>query len=446
MDNDKEVRMKGKRRVWLWGLGITVLVPAVLTGGMLASLNVEITEGGAHSRINVPLPLADSQGIAIHAYGGTAETDARFTGWLDGPIVRRGPEGRWRARWFCEGRVEERDGAGESLDVPCAGTTHRIALRAPPMLPDVLPMPAKVAVLSDLEGNAAFLDEALPRMGIVNAEGRWAFGIGHLVVLGDVVDRGRDVHAVLWTLYLLAGEAADAGGALHLVLGNHEQYVLAANISRAHPDHRHALQALGGYAEPFARDTVLGDWLRSRPVALQLGEVLFVHGGISPAVLDRGLSVNALNAASRAYWSGANATPTPALDSVFLPDGVTQYRGLLQAVEGRYAQADAAHVERVLAHFGVRQLVIAHTPVPRAQARYDGAVMAVNVNDNSATPSVLRYEGETPRVEDIGVPRRLVDNPSVHARPLDLTSDADRALLKRTMVAMQDLAALPQPY
>jgi hypothetical protein len=100
----------------------------------------------------------------------------------------------------------------------------------------------------------------------------------------------------------------------------------------------------------------------------------------------------------------------------------------------------------VLAHFGVRQLVIAHTPVPRAQARYDGAVMAVNVNDNSATPSVLRYEGETPRVEDIGVPRRLVDNPSVHARPLDLTSDADRALLKRTMVAMQDLAALPQPY
>jgi hypothetical protein len=56
--------------------------------------------------------------------------------------------------------------------------------------------------------------------------GHWQFGQGHLVILGDSVDRGRDVFAVLWRLYGLAGQASATGGAVHVVLGNHEQHCL----------------------------------------------------------------------------------------------------------------------------------------------------------------------------------------------------------------------------
>lgn len=447
MTMDTDVR-KRRRRRWAWGLAAVVGLPTGLLAWSLANLGVEITDGGAHSRLHVPLPLAQGRGIAIPAYGGTAEADARFAGWLDGPIVQRAIDGRWRARWFCEGRVSEAEGTGDALDIACAGATRRFALTPPPPIADQLPMPDHVVVLSDLEGNAPFLEVALPRLGIVDASGRWAFGDGHLVVLGDVVDRGRNVHAVLWTLYRLAGEAAKSGGAVHLVLGNHEQYVLAANISRAHPDHRHALQAMGGYAAPLAPGTVLGEWLRSRPVALQLGEVLFVHGGISPAVVDRRTGVEALNAASRAYWRGTAGAgrPSAALDSVFLPDGVTQYRGLVQGVEGLYAPADTAHVQRMLGHFGVRQVVIAHTAVPTVTSRFDGAVMAVNVNDNASAPTVLQYVRGEAKVVDIGVPRQLAENPSARARRLDLTRAEDRAVVMRTVAAMQALADLPTPY
>src|SRR3546814_5734386 len=85
-----------------------------------------------------------------------------------------------------------------SLHVECAGTRHVFPLYSPQVPPAVAPMPARVAVLSDLEGNIAFLEQALRRLGVVDADGKWAYGGGHLVVLGDSVDRGRDVFAVLW--------------------------------------------------------------------------------------------------------------------------------------------------------------------------------------------------------------------------------------------------------
>src|SRR3546814_715270 len=140
-----------------------------------------------------------------------------------------------------------------SLHVECAGTRHVFPLYSPQVPPAVAPMPARVAVLSDLEGNIAFLEQALRRLGVVGADGQWAYGGGHLVVLGDSVDRGRDVFAVLWRLHGLSGQAGMAGGAVHVVLGNHEQYTLRANPSRANAEHLHALNAMGGYRHAFAR-------------------------------------------------------------------------------------------------------------------------------------------------------------------------------------------------
>src|SRR3546814_8824354 len=128
-----------------------------------------------------------------------------------------------------------------------------------------------------------------------SADGQWAEGGGHLGVLGDSVGRGRDAVAVLGRLHGLAGQAGMAGGAVHVVLGNHEQYMLRANPSRANAEHLHALNAMGGYRHAFAADTMIGEWLRQQPVALKLGSVLFVHGGISPRVARPGPDVGQLN-------------------------------------------------------------------------------------------------------------------------------------------------------
>src|SRR3546814_17085403 len=87
-----------------------------------------------------------------------------------------------------------------------------------------------------------------------------------------------------------------------VVLGNHEQYMLRANPSRANAEHLHALNAMGGYRHAFAADTMIGEWLRQPPVALKLGSVLFVHGGVSPPVARTGLTLEQTNAAMPDYW------------------------------------------------------------------------------------------------------------------------------------------------
>ena len=69
----------------------------------------------------------------------------------------------------------------------------------------------------------------------------WAAGRAHVVSLGDLLDRGADSRKVMDLLMRLQGEAAAAGGQLHVVLGNHEamnllgdlRYVVPASTPRS---------------------------------------------------------------------------------------------------------------------------------------------------------------------------------------------------------------------
>src|SRR3546814_11275299 len=102
---------------------------------------------------------------------------------------------------------------------------------------------------------------------------------------------------------------------------------------------------MGGYRHAFAADTMIGEWLRQQPVALKLGSVLFVHGGISPQVARTGLTVDQLNAAMQDYWNdNAPHPPSPGLDAVLGHAGVTQYRGWVRALADRSPKDSDAQV------------------------------------------------------------------------------------------------------
>lgn len=424
-----------------------VVCTGLLIGGSLmlvAAAKVESTPHGVHQRLLVPLP--GSGAIALPIYSGTGDA-ARIPGFLDGPVVSHVPDGEWTARWFCEDRVHQMTGRGELLEVHCGGTRHAFVLTDAPASAPVGPMPAKLVVISDLEGNRRFLDAALARLGVADADGNWGYGDGHLVVLGDSVDRGRDVFAVLWRLYALSQQAHAAGGAVHVVLGNHEQYVLRSNYSRAHPEHRYAMMKMGGYAEALASGTVIGDWLRAQPVALQLGRVVFVHGGISPRVVDADLTIPVLNAASRDYLTagGKNASPA-ALEAIFGVEGLTQYRGYLTALPEAYPLASREQIDAALVEFSADRIVVAHTLVDRVESRHQGRVYAVDVNSDHARPEVLLFENGEPHVIDTGVPRMIADDASPMLREVGLFNPADRAMLGDMCREMRRMAGLPHPY
>lgn len=430
---------------WGGGLALAALVAALLAGAVLLSrASVETTAAGSPTRLRLHLP--GGRDMAFPVYAATGE--APIPGFLDGPVVRRGTGGAWSATWFCEDRVRRSTlpASARALQLECDGRRHAFPLYTPQIPPAVAPMPAWVAVLSDLEGNIAFLDQALRRLGITDAGGDWRYGSGHLVVLGDSVDRGRDVFAVLWTLHRLSAQAARDGGAVHVVLGNHEQYMLRTNPTRAHPDHLAALNAMGGYRTAFAADTVIGEWLRRQPAALKLGDVLFVHAGISAATAATGLSVGQLNAAMHDYWNTPGDHPTSAaLDAVLGATGVTQYRGWFRAQEGRYPKASDDEVAAALDRFGARLAVVAHTIVPRIQLLHDGRVYAVDVNHEESATEALVFEEGSPRVVDIGLPRNIPRREPAF-REFSLLDAGDRALLVAMARDLRRLSSLPYPY
>src|SRR5689334_4390589 len=149
----------------------------------------------------------------------------------------------------------------------------------------------RVVAIGDVHGAYQRLVDILRTTGLVDARLRWSGQKTHLVQLGDVVDRGPDSRKTLDLLRRLEGEAAQAGGAVHLLLGNHEvmrmmgdmRYVHPAEyeafklpeseqiredfVSRAAPSVRDELrrQTPLGYFEmrlAFGRQGICGQWLR----------------------------------------------------------------------------------------------------------------------------------------------------------------------------------------
>jgi hypothetical protein len=166
---------------------------------------------------------------------------------------------------------------------------------------------------------------------VLDDDDRWVAGRAHVVSLGDLLDRGADSRKVMDLLMRLQTEARTAGGALHVVLGNHEAMNVLGDLRYVDPgefaayvdlepaglreQRRRAWEALHGagagtafdqkfpagyfgHRAALAPDGRYGQWLLGLPVAVVLDDTLFLHAGPSSAL--RGLSVTELNARYRA--------------------------------------------------------------------------------------------------------------------------------------------------
>lgn len=429
-------------KMWIGAVAALTLLIFLALLQLLWSSRIETTQHGVHVRLLIPTGTKAVIGVPTYAGTGDAPVLPRF---LDGPVVRREADKQWRASWFCEDRVYHRHGRTATLEIDCAGQRSSYPIQSQaPLAPAVFAQPARMLILSDIEGNARFLDAALRELGVMNQDGRWTYGAGHLVIAGDAVDRGREVFAVLWRLYALSIDAAQAGGAVHLVLGNHEQYLLQGNPSRAHREHLHALERLGGQMAAFAPDTILGHWLRQQPVLIQAGDILVTHGGISPEVAASGLGVAQLNDAMRRYWRGEKAS-TSELEAVIGLAGLSQYRGYFESKKDLYAKAGNDDLASILGRYDARAVVVGHTAVERIETLYEGRVHAVNVNSDTAASEALLFEHGNARTVSLASQRGLAKE-SRHSRPLHLTRGDDWHTLGRLLQSGYQLAQLPFPY
>lgn len=267
------------------------------------------------------------------------------------------------------------------------------------------PMPSRLVVASDFEGNFQAFAELLGTHDVVDRKLHWSFGDGHLVLLGDLVDRGDNVLPLLWLVYRLEAEAEAAGGRVHYVLGNHEHMLLSGDTRYLHPKYHASMQALGETHDAlWNSDSELGRWLRSKPVAVKIGDWLFTHGGVSPELLASRPSLQEIDAAAAATIGlSMDAMPDARQrDLVHGRNGLLWYRGMAVARPDA-PKSDAAHVQAVLEHFGVSRVAIGHSLVQHVGSDYDGAVVRVDVPHAEGTVEGLLVEaGEAWRIDTLG--------------------------------------------
>jgi hypothetical protein len=311
-------------------------------------------------------------------------------------------QGNWTARWFDpdRGPGSMRVAPDGEVRVPAAENRPAFDVRLRPAAsvePGVRPWPAgkEVFVLADTHGEFEITTELLIRQRVIDEGLSWTFGRGHLVVLGDMFDRGAHQTEIVWLLYKLEAEASAAGGKVHVCLGNHEVMVLAGDLRYLHaryPEEAKAL-AVGRYSDLWGKDTLLGQWLRTKPAVLKLGRTLFLHGGISTLMNESGLSLEEINGTLRAWLNGEKEKDDPQVALIRGSLGPLWYRGYFpqhrKAGEGLPAEVVATRQR-----FDVDRIAVGHTVVDRVHLLYGGTVIAVQVYPvRDKTTGAMNMEG-----------------------------------------------------
>ncbi len=240
----------------------------------------------------------------------------------------------------------------------------------------------KIFATSDIEGNYYALTKLLIGNGIVDEKLNWTFWKNHLVFDGDMVDRGEYVTQVLWLMYKLDRQAQKAGGHVHFILGNHDVMCMAGDSRYARDKYLDMAVRLNiEYKELYGEKSEIGRWMRTRNAIEKVNGYIFLHAGISSDVLDLDMSLKEMNGIMRPYY-GMKITDTVPNDvyKLFKTSGILWYWGCQNSKSGAYPKATDDLLERTLARYGAKAVVVGHCLVDKIETRYSGNVVMMDVH------------------------------------------------------------------
>lgn len=263
-------------------------------------------------------------------------------------------------------------------------------------------------VISDIEGNFTALRKLLQAAHVINENFDWTFGKAHLVLTGDFVDRGNMITEVLWFIYALEEKAKAAGGYVHFILGNHEVMNMSNDLRYVPQEYlQHAALLNKPYMQLFGNNSEIGRWLATKNIMERIGNILFVHGGVSAQLNSMAIPVNELNNISRPFYTDTTYTYSDKrLDIVYSNAGPFWYRGYYLSPKATMEQIDST-----LDFYGVRHISTGHTIIAsEIRSLYDGKLFNTDVHHADGHSEALLIEhGKFWRIKDTG--EKLPVNP-----------------------------------
>jgi hypothetical protein len=265
----------------------------------------------------------------------------------------------------------------------------------------------RVVALGDVHGDIAATRKALKLGGLIDDDDNWVGGDTTLVQTGDVLDRGNDEQAIIDLLVRLQEQAADNGGHVHLLHGNHElmnvagdfRYVTAAGmtdfadapgVDMSSPRMMRMPVSQRARAAAFFPGSAYATKLASHPVVVIVGDTVYCHGGVLPkhaAELDR------LNREVSAWLLGSSRVGAMVVAQTDSPVWSRHY-------SDQPDEADCKLLDETLRLLGVKRMVVGHTVQRRINPACGGKVWRIDVGMSAhygGSPQVLELTKEGAR-------------------------------------------------
>ncbi len=332
----------------------------------------------------------------------------------------------------------------------------------------------RIVAFGDIHGDYDRLIELLHTANLIDLRNAWSGGNAHLVLDGDMVDRGPASRKVLVFVITLQEQAAKAGGAVHPLIGNHEAMNVIGDLryvsqedwaSYRTPTSQKMLDAAAksmldtqtengtppanptAFLDDFKANHPLGwveqrlawsptgkygEWVRKQKAIIKINDSIFMHAGIPPKYADQ--SREKINSAV------IEALDDPARRAggiITDESGPLWYRDLVTAPESQAGLA--AHVDQILKNQQAQRIVVGHTVVPAIIPRFEGKVVAIDVGLSvfyKGPPAFLVIEGSQVSVvhrgHRIGLPNAGGAAVTQYLRQI-MAVDPDNAPLRRLL-------------
>lgn len=254
--------------------------------------------------------------------------------------------------------------------------------------------PNKLVAISDIEGNFNAFRKLLQNCGVIDTNYNWTFGDGDLVLVGDFFDRGDHVTEVLWLVYSLEEKAKAAGGYVHFILGNHEIMNLSGDLRYLPAKYVQDAELLNeNYTSGlYGKNSELGRWLRTKNVVEKIGDLLFMHAGISSEINRMDISsIGRINEMARPYYDDTTYNYSDPRSDVIMGDlGPFWYRGYYMGSR----RATINQIDSTLDKFNVKRIATGHSIVADTiSTLHNGKLIDLDVHHAEGHSEALLIEG-----------------------------------------------------
>lgn len=301
----------------------------------------------------------------------------------DGPYIFR-VKNELVARWIDNGKLMESpvtsanfEELNRTFKLKCSFDDLKNTYLNKPDFEQVYTSVDSIFVITDIHGSLNTYTHLLKTNGIVDDDMNWKFGKGHLVIIGDIFDRGDKVTEIFWHVFALEKQAEKAGGRVHMMIGNHESMVLFKDEEYTNPKYK-IVEGITGlkYWDLYSENSVIGAWLRTKPVVITINDIIFIHAGISFELAMKKYKLKDINqkfASSIIGKDFAEVCENP--ETLFLIDsyGPLWYRGYFG--DPGFGESKLKYILQL---YGKQHIVVGHTPNDAIKGMFNNKIVGAD--------------------------------------------------------------------